>query len=304
MLKDNYARPLTSIRISVTQKCNLNCFYCHKEGENHDSRIEMTPEEIERIVEVVASFSIREVKLTGGEPLLRSDILEIVERVSSVPGVKEVSMTTNGTLLSKLAKQLKDAGLKRVNVSLDTLEPDTYKSITDTNAINNVIEGIHEAVNVGLHPVKMNSVLLRGLNDKELWKILEFSKKNGLVLQLIELEEICEDKFYHKYHLDLTETENWLKEKAKKVFVRSMHHRRKYFLPDDLEVEVVKPMHNTEFCKHCSRIRVTSDGKFKPCLFRQDNLVDFLFCVKNQSSNETLRKLFKEAVNRRRPYFT
>ena len=263
----------------------------------------MTPEEIERIISVVASFGVEKVKLTGGEPLIRSDILEIVKRIRSLNEISEVSMTTNGTLLNELAKPLKEVGLARVNVSLDTLNPKTFEMITGVDALNKVISGIKEAVEVNLNPVKVNMVLLRGINHNEVWSMIEFAKRNNLILQLIELESAREDELYRKYHSDMTKIENELTKKAEKVTIRNMHHRRKYLLPSKVEVEIVKPMHNTEFCQYCNRIRITSDGKFKPCLFRTDNLVDFLGPMRNGASTEDLKKIFIEAIKRRRPYF-
>lgn len=169
MVVDPYGRPVTSIRVSVTQKCNLHCFYCHREGEdfNKYNHAEMTPEEIEEIISAVASFGIGKVKLTGGEPLMRSDILEIVERISSIHGVSEVSMTTNGTFLNDLAKPLKEAGLARVNVSLDALNPKIYEMITGVDPFEKVSSGIKRAVEANLKPVKVNTVLLKGINDNE-----------------------------------------------------------------------------------------------------------------------------------------
>lgn len=304
MIRDSYRRPVSSVRISITQRCNLNCFYCHREGEDYNSHIEMTPEEIQRIVGVVSSFNIRKVKLTGGEPLLRNDILDIVKRIKNIPEISEVSMTTNGTLLNKLANNLKDSGLSRINVSLDTLESETYKLITGINGIKIIVQGIKKAIKVGLLPVKINMVILRGINDSQIWDMIEFSKKNDLILQLIELESALEDEFYKKYHADLFRIENDLEREAEKIIVRRMHHRKKYFLHGGGEVEVVKPMHNTEFCRKCNRIRITSDGRFKPCLFRSDNLIDFLNPMRNKASDETLRELFVKAVKRRKPYFT
>lgn len=263
----------------------------------------MAPGEIQRIVGVAASFGLTKVKLTGGEPLLRSDILRIVRGIKSVPGISEVSMTTNGTLLTNLAKSLKEADLTRVNVSLDTLEPETYKLITGTNALERVILGIKDALKAGLSPVKVNMVVLKGVNDDKIWRMIDFAKKNNAILQLIELESAIEDDLYRRYHSDLTQIEDELKRKAEKIRVRSMHHRKKYLLPGGVEVEVVKPMHNTEFCKYCNRIRVTSNGRFKPCLFRSNNLVDFLNPMRNGASDEALRDLFVKAVKRREPFF-
>ena len=306
MIIDPYGRPVTSIRVSVTQKCNLNCFYCHHEGEDDASSRsgEMSPDEIERILTVVSSFGIGRVKLTGGEPLMRSDILEIVEKISGIPGISEVSMTTNGVFLNDLAKPLKDAGLGRVNVSLDTLDAETYRMITGVDALEKVISGIHSAVEAGLNPVKINMVLLKDVNDDEVWRMIDFAERSNTILQLIELESANENGFYKKYHRDMVSIEKELKSKAKKIIIRSMHHRRKYLLQSKVEVEVVKPMHNTEFCRYCNRIRVTSDGKFKPCLFRSDNLIDFLGPMRNGASIEDLKRLFIEAVKRRKPYFT
>jgi len=259
---DPHGRLITSVRVSITQKCNLHCLYCHQEGEdnqNHES-LEMTPEEIQRIIEVLESFGVRRVKLTGGEPLIRRDIQEIVEGIDSVNGISEVSITTNGTRLKEFAKPLKDGGLARVNVSLDTLNPEIYKKITGVDTIEKAVSGIRKAVEVGLKPVKVNMVLLKGVNDGEVGSMIQFAQSNGVVLQLIELESPREDEFYRRYHSDMMKIEEQLKNKAEKVSVRQMHHRRKYYLPDRVEVEVVRPMHNTELCQYCNQIRITSDG--------------------------------------------
>jgi len=304
MLTDPYGRPIESIRISVTQRCNLGCFYCHQEGEASKHGKEMTPEEIQRVVEIASSFSIKKVKLTGGEPLVRKDIFDIIRKIKSTRGIKEVSMTTNGILLSDNAEKLKNAGLARVNISLDTLNVEKYKLITGLDAFENVIFGIRTAVKVDLCPVKINMVLLKGLNEDEVGDMIGFTSENGLILQIIELESLAETEAYMKYHAELEKVENYLKSVAEKVVVRRMHHRRKYFLREGGEVEVVRPMHNTEFCRHCNRIRVTSDGKLKPCLFRNNNLVDFVGPLRNGASNEELKALFFEAAKRRAPFFT
>jgi cyclic pyranopterin phosphate synthase len=304
MLTDPYGRPIESIRISVTQRCNLSCFYCHQEGEESKHGKEMTPEEIQRVVEIAASFSIKKVKLTGGEPFKRKDIFDIIHKIKSTQGIKEVSMTTNGILLSDNAEKLKNAGLARVNISLDTLNAEKYKLITGLDAFENVISGIRTAVKVGLCPVKINMVLLKGLNEDEVGGMIKFASENGLILQIIELESPAETEAYMKYHAELEKVENYLKSVAEKVVVRRMHHRRKYFLREGGEVEVVRPMHNIEFCQNCNRIRVTSDGKLKPCLFRNNNLVDFVGPLRNGTSNEELKALFVEAAERRAPFFT
>lgn len=307
MVTDPYGRPVKSLRVSVTQRCNLRCFYCHLEGEKPQTNpVEMAPQEIERIVEVAASFGVESVKLTGGEPLLRKDIGEIVERISGVPGIVEVSMTTNGTFLKGSAAQLREAGLARVNVSLDTLRPETYRMITGFNLLDAAVSGIKDAVDAGLSPVKVNMVLMKGINDDQVWEMVDFARRNGLILQLIELESFHGrlEEVYVRRHLDLSGIEEELERRAVRVVVREVHHRRKYILPEGVEVEVVKPMHNTEFCKYCNRLRVTSDGRLKPCLFRDDNLVDILGPMRRGASEADLKELFLEAVRKRKPYFT
>jgi len=304
IVKDPYGRLVSELRISITQRCNLNCFYCHREGEHHNASTEMTPEEIERIARVATSFGIKKVKLTGGEPLLRDDISEIVYRISSIPTVKEVSMTTNGVLLSRLARSLKENGLRRVNISLCALKSETYMAVTKADFIKYVMDGIREAAKAGLSPIKLNMVALKRLNDDQIWDMIDFAGKNGLVLQLIEFESPNEEsEDYKKYHLDLRAFESKLRAMAEKISVRRMQNRRRYFLKKGVEVEVVRPMHNTEFCRRCNKLRITSDGKFKPCLFREENLIDFLTPMRKGASDDELKKLFLKAVENRKPYF-
>jgi cyclic pyranopterin phosphate synthase len=265
--------------------------YCHREGEK-------TPEgplsaaEIAEVLRVAAGFGIRSVKFTGGEPMLRTDLIEIVR---SVPAGMESSITTNGTLLAGLAADLKQAGLRRVNVSLDSLDPATYKKITGTDRLSDVLEGIDAALGTGLTPIKLNMVVLKGINDHEIDDFLSYVRGNrDLVLQLIELMNFndCD------YHGDLNGLEDSLASRSKQIITRRMHHRKKYCL-DGAEVEVVRPLHNTEFCAYCNRLRVTSDGKLKPCLLRTDNHID----IRGKSGKE-LEDLFIEAVRRREPFYT
>lgn len=304
MIKDPYGRPVTGIRISVTQRCNLNCIYCHREGETRVTSwfSEMSPDEIERIVRIAVSLGISKVKITGGEPLIRKDILEIVERVASVRGVKDLSMTTNGVFLEKYADRLSDAGLMRVNVSLDTLDPAKYKMITGHDSLERVKRGIRKARDAGLYPIKVNMVLLRGINEDEVWRMIEFCREVGAILQLIELVPLGTPNF-DKYHVDLERFEQDLAMMSEKIVPRKLHHRMKYFLHGGGEVEVVRPFHNSVFCANCTRIRVTSDGKLKPCLMRNDNLVDILTPMRRGASDEELKRLFLKAISLREPFY-
>jgi cyclic pyranopterin phosphate synthase len=289
-LKDPFSRPVSNLRISLTPKCNLACVYCHREGEDK-SEAPLTAAEIAEVLKVAAHFGIRSVKFTGGEPMLRPDLLEIIR---SVPAGMESSITTNGTLLAGLAADLKQAGLRRVNVSIDSLNHDTYKKITGTDKLDDVLAGINAAVEAGLTPVKLNMVVLAGINDQEIDDFLAFVRGNrNLILQLIELMDFnkCTD------HQDLNTLEDALASRSKQIITRRMHHRKKYCL-DGAEVEVVRPLHNTEFCAFCNRLRVTSDGKLKPCLMRTDNHVD----IRGKSGKE-LEALFEKAVSLREPFY-
>jgi cyclic pyranopterin phosphate synthase len=290
-LMDSFNRPVSNLRVSLTPKCNLSCIYCHREGEK-DPEAPLTAAEIAEVLRVAAGFGIRSVKFTGGEPLLRPDLIEIVK---SVPAGVESSITTNGTLLAGLAADLKKAGLRRVNVSIDSLDPATYKKIAGTDRLSDVLDGIDAALATGLTPVKLNMVVLKGINDHEIDDFLKYVRGNrDLVLQLIELMNFndCD------HHGDLNGLENSLASRSKQIVTRRMHHRKKYCL-DGAEVEVVRPLHNTEFCAYCNRLRVTSDGKLKPCLLRMDNHVD----IRGKYGKE-LEDLFIEAVRRREPFYT
>jgi len=301
MIYDSYGRPVLNLRISVTQKCNMHCPYCHREGENNPSTV-MSAEEIVHIVKVALSLGVSRVKLTGGEPLLRKDILDIVEGIAELRGLRDLSMTTNGTFLEAMAKDLKMKGLNRVNVSLPTLNLETYRSIRGGN-LRDAIEGVRAAIEAELYPVKLNMLILRNVNEREIERMVQFAEQTMTILQLIELEPLnLSDAYYERYHLDLNEIEQRLKEQALEVRTREyMQNRRIYFLPK-VKVEVIHPIENTEFCARCTRIRVTSDGKLKPCLMRNDNLVDILDPLRKGADEEELTKIFLEAVERREPY--
>ncbi len=290
LLKDSYNRPVSNIRISLTPRCNLKCIYCHREGEDKPEA-ELSLAQIGEILRVSEKFGIRSVKFTGGEPLLRKDIIDIVR---AVPSSMESSMTTNGILLGRYANDLKEADMKRVNVSIDSINPETYKRITGFDQLGKVLDGMKAAEDAGLTPIKINMVVLEGINDHEIDDFLAYIRGNrNLVLQLIELMDFnsCE------HHSKLDGLEDSLASRSKTIITRRMHHRKKYCL-DGAEVEVVRPRHNSEFCKFCTRLRVTSDGKLKPCLLRTDNHVDI-----RGKTGEELEELFKKAVALREPFY-
>jgi len=305
MIYDKYGRPLQSLRITVTHRCNFNCIFCHREGEEFTTK-EMTPEEIYKISKIAASFGINKIKLTGGEPLVREDIDKIIKLLASINGIKDLAMTTNASLLEEKASILSEAGLMRINVSLPSIKNRTYSEITGSNFTpQKIIKGIKKAMESGMKPIKINMVILRGLNENEIDEMMKLAGKLKVILQLIELEPIgiSYEKF-KQLHVDLDAIENKLRMKALRVITRrDMQNRRKYILPGNIEVEVVKPLENGSFCAACTRMRVTADGKLKPCLMRNDNLVDILSKIREGAHEKQLKEIFLEAAKRREPYW-
>lgn len=279
----------------------MECQYCHKEGERGASRDYMTAEEIRKIIWLSASLGFSKVKITGGEPLLRGDISDIVKQIRTIKGITDISMTTNGLLLAQKAEQLKEAGLDRVNVSLDTINRGKYKLITGVDRVTDVLRGIDAAIEAGFNPVKINMVILKDINQDEIKPMIEWSRKKQVILQLIEL--IPMGRLYEKYHVDLRETERYLEQISLKIIERELHKRKKYILDHNAEVEVVRPVHNTEFCANCTRLRVTSNGFLKPCLMRNDNLQDIITPLRKGATDRQLIEIFKKAVELRRPYY-
>lgn len=305
-VEDGYGRPVHSLRISVTQACDLRCDHCHKEGQSRSSE-EMTPGEIERLVGIAKTAGVRKVKLTGGEPLMRPDITDVVSKVSAL--VEEVSLTTNGQKLATLADSLKSSGLSRVNVSLHSRDPEVYRRLCGAGSVGSIVGGISKAVSVGLNPVKVNMVVFKGVNEHAIDDMTRFCAEAGATLQLIEYEasrEGAKDRNFTERFYSLAEVEKSLSERASEVDFNELHRRRRYTVKADgrkVVVEVVRPMHNTEFCAHCTRIRLSSDGKLKPCLLDPAGEVDVLSPMRRGASDEELKSLFVEAVSRRRPYW-
>ncbi|MFW9794276.1 MAG: GTP 3',8-cyclase MoaA [Candidatus Thorarchaeota archaeon] len=304
-MRDSFGRPVNYLRISLTQKCNHSCFFCHAEGESSATQ-EMTPTEIEHLVKMAVSHGVTKVKLTGGEPLLRSDLIEIIERLS--PLVEDLSLTTNGSLLLQMAANLKAAGLDRVNVSLHSLEPSTFEKITGSKRLSDVKKGIERATEVGLSPVKINMTVLRQSNETEIHSMMEFAAATDTILQLIEVQDIPTETFgrldSHRYLLD--ELEEQFNETAIKIVERKLHDRRQYHVPTKtgvVRVEIVRPMHNAEFCRSCTRLRVTSDGMLKPCLYRTDNLVHARSYLSDYKNDGGFLQAYTTAIKQREPYW-
>jgi GTP 3',8-cyclase len=304
-LSDNCGRPLLNLRISITQRCNNSCLFCHREGEvkqANSSAEKMTVEEIVRITKTAISLGIARIKLTGGEPLMRKDLPEIISGIAAIPGLKDLSLTTNGLLLEGMAKELCKRGLKRVNISLPSINPETYRKLTSGN-LQKALAGVKAAVETGFCPVKLNMVILQDVNEDDVQSMIEYARQTGTILQLIELDPInVTSNYYQTHHRSLEEQEEMLRQKADTIEKRPfMHNRLIYHLPN-VTVEVVHPIENSDFCMHCTRMRVTSDGKLKPCLMRNYNLTDRLTALRQGASDEQLKQLFITANSLREPF--
>ena len=303
-LRDPSGRPVTNLRISLTQRCNLDCFFCHEEGEVEPGA-EMSTKEVQSIVEVAARLGVRKLKITGGEPLLRNDLCDVVSHASG--HVEEVSMTTNGVELEEWAARLRRAHLQRVNVSLHSLRRERYRRITGVDALDEVLRGITAALDNGLSPVKVNFVVLKDVNHDEINDMMKFAARTGAVLQLIEYMPLGNGKMSGaRYHVDLSAIESDLRRIALRSEERRMHRRCRYSVSVDegcAEVEVVRSMHNSAFCRNCTRLRVTSDGRLKPCLLRNDNLVDVASFLRRGTSRKEISEAFRKAVSLRQPYW-
>lgn len=290
-LTDSYGRAIKSLRISLTNRCSLKCIYCHREGETRDIKNEMRVETIANIVSASKKFGVNRVKFSGGEPLMRDDFENIIR---ALPELKDISATTNGMYLASRAQSLADSGLTRINISLPSLSPEKYRNITGGD-VSRVLSGIDAAVEC-LAPVKLNMVLLKGINDTEIIKMMDFIRRydGKVILQLIELMDFQKTA---KYKVNINEVEKFLESKASEIKEREMHRRKKYYI-DGAEVELVRPIDNSHFCANCNRLRVTSDGRLKPCLLRNDNLVDV-----NNKEPEEIAELLKLAMDKREPFY-
>ena len=298
-MNDPYGRALKGIRISVNNDCNLKCRYCHREGLP-DQNSFMTPDDISKIVKISSIYGVKYVKITGGEPTLRKDLDKIISQIKNIPEIKEISMTTNGTRIGMLAKKLRQSGLDRVNISLPTLNSEIYRKICGVNLLKQVIQGIDKATKY-LSPVKVNYVLTT-YNYEEFPHMLDFACSHSLILQIIELVDTdsCFSS-YNKYFYPIDGIEKYLEKNASRIETRELHARKKYII-DNTQIEVVRSMHNSRFCSNCTRIRLTADGRLKPCLMRNDNLVDILTHIKNDNI-DLAERAFIKAVMRRMPFF-
>ncbi len=299
-LSDSFHRPINYLRISVTDRCNLRCVYCMPaEGINLMSHKDiLTYEEIHTLARAAVGLGINKIRLTGGEPLVRSGLPELIKMLAQIEGIDDISLTTNGTLLGRCAGELKDAGLRRINVSLDTLKPDRFKQITRRdNNLGEVLEGIEVAKAVGLNPVKLNVVVMAGINDDELLDFAAKTVAEGWHVRFIELMPVAGNDTTPQF-VSASDMKQRLEPLGELTpcLPSAGNGPAKYFrLPKARgDIGFITPI-SEHFCFQCNRMRLTADGRLRPCLL-SDYEVDLKQPLRSGISLDGLEKLFKQAV--------
>ena len=301
-LVDRFNRIATNLRVSVTDVCNLRCTYCMSEDMQFidESKI-MTFDEIDRLIRIAVSLGVNKVRITGGEPLVRRNLPDLISRVLEINGIQDVSLTTNGIGLAKQAQALYDSGLRRINVSLDTLSKAKFQQITRRKALTKVLDGLKEASRCGFNPIKVNAVTMRGFTEEEVVELVSFARDNSYEMRFIEFMPLdaddiwgrnmfvpkkeLVDKIGEHYPLELVESDSNLKHETAK----------NYQFKDGLgKVGFISSV-SEPFCNDCNRVRLTADGKFRNCLFATEE-TDLLTALRKGVSNEIIAEMMVESV--------
>jgi len=294
-LKDKFGRNIRYLRISVTDRCNFKCKYCmptHKFNMmNHDEIL--TYEDILFAANIFSELGVEKVRVTGGEPLVRKGILDFLNGLNDIKTIKEVTLTTNGSPLKKMAKDLRNAGVNRINVSLDSLRPERYKDITGGFDLERIIDGINEAKKAGIHPVKTNCVIIRDFNDDEILDFCEFSKEYGIVTRFIEFMPIGNSTEWNKSNI-MTGKEILEIIKSKYEIIPQKKYgydgpAEKFDLKGGGQIGIITPISN-HFCNECDKLRLTSDGKIRPCLL-SDAEIDIADQIKSRDRDATIKAI-------------
>ena len=299
-LHDKFGRQITDVRISVTDRCNFRCVYCRSaDPENYRPEEELlTWDELVRVAGVLRGLGIEKVRVTGGEPMVRPGVIAFISRLRGL-GFHDLSMTTNGQLLAERCDELVRAGLHRINISLDSLDAERFERVTRTRKFASVMNGIHAAQASALKPVKVNAVLVRGLNDDEVEAFADLARRTGIVMRFIEFMPLDADRHWSR-EVVVPSAEVRRRIDARWPLVQIPHAlsetARKYKFADGApgEIGLISPV-TEPFCGHCSRIRITADGKLRTCLFSTEDH-DLRPMVRNGASDQKLAEFIKQMV--------
>ncbi len=307
-LRDSHGRAITDLRLSVTDRCNFRCVYC-RTGNGGETLGELTISEYAHLVRLFVSQGVEKIRFTGGEPLLRRGLVELIRETAGMrpafPTAErlDLALTTNGHLLASMARDLKAAGLNRVTVSMDAVDPVTFARITRVpNSFGKVRDGIRAAQDAGLGPVKVNAVLLRGFNEDQIEAFAEFSRTEGVIVRFIEFMPLEEDRVWKPETVIRLEEIVSRLNRVRPVVALPANHlsetARRYTFDDGLgEIGIIAPVSHP-FCGHCSRIRLTSDGKIRTCLFSQTDH-DLAGLLKTKATDEELCSYIRRVVDRK-----
>ncbi|WP_300344800.1 GTP 3',8-cyclase MoaA [Fusobacterium sp.] len=298
-MRDNFGRDINYLRISLTDNCNLRCIYCTPEKLSQKKEEKLLFEDLQKIIRVAKDIGIKKIRLTGGEPLLRKDLCEIIKEIKKSE-IDEIYITTNGILLEEKIKDLKEAGLMGINVSLDTLDENIFNEITRGGDIKKVINGIKKSISLGLK-VKINSVIIKGINEDSIYQLAEITKNNKIDVRYIELMPIGEGKKYQGLNnneiLKRLENKFGLKEYFEINGVTEYHKLKN----SQGRIGFISPINNC-FCKDCNKIRITSSGEIKRCLNEEGRInlkninteIEIKELLKNEIKNKPEKHLFGE----------
>jgi len=302
-LVDRHGREVNYLRLSVTERCNLNCFYCRGDSSScsageHDA-VSLNHEDYLNIVRAFASSGVEKVRITGGEPLLVNGIERLVKDISGVKGIKEITMTTNACYLRSMAGKLAEAGVSRVNISLDSLQEANFKYITNGGLLNQVWEGIEAAVEAGLVPVKINVVLLKNINHREVMDFARLTIEKPMDVRFIEFMPFGEhSREWEKYFLSLNYVEEACSTLGEIEPVEGDHGagpaRYVRIRDGSGKIGLITPL-SRHFCSVCNRLRVTAEGKIRPCLFSSQE-VDLRPCLGQADPVKSIKKEIKRAL--------
>jgi GTP 3',8-cyclase len=300
-LQDQFGRQITDLRISVTDRCNFRCFYCRSaDPENYQEHDQILSwAEFERLGRVFHDLGIRKVRVTGGEPLVREGVENFIAGLAKT-GFADLSMTTNGHLLSQRCEKLLAAGLKRINISLDSLNPVKFETITRTRTFTSVMEGIETAQSSRLGPVKVNAVLVRGFNADEVEAFAQFARERGVIMRFIEFMPLDADRHWSR-EVVVPASEIHERIHARWPLVQIPHEAsetaRKYRFADRApgEIGLIAPV-TQPFCGHCSRVRLTADGKLRTCLFSKEDH-DLRSLLRENATDDDLAFYIRSVVN-------
>ena len=299
-LIDSYGRSIEYVRLSVTDQCDLRCFYCMPKGFSDYEEPEhwLSFDEIERVMRAFGELGTKRIRLTGGEPLVRKDLPELATRLAALPGIEDLSLSTNATRLAKHAQSLKNGGISRINVSLDTLKPERFKEIT-SGKLEKVLDGLMAAKAAGLAPIKINMVVMKGINDDEVEDIAEFCIEHGFTLRFIETMPVGDTgRNAADLFVDLKEIKQRLEQRFELVpgmMPGGGPARYSRVAGSDINIGFITPM-SQHFCDTCNRVRLSVDGTLYMCL-GQEHKFELRPLLRAGISDEELKTAIRKAVN-------